>query len=420
MAGQMTIRFQKNLSDPLKLEYLDTVFQQGDKNANIFRIELMDGSEKADLTSMTVTGQFERGDGSRVPISGSVNGNVVFVTIDETCYNVSGAFVAFVRLTSENGYVRRTVLRVAGMIENQSDGPLVDPGHTLPSMDELLAKLEAMERATEATNQAVENATVAARGANDAATSIENMTVVADTLEPGKAATVAKGRNGDKGLQLRFGLPKGDRGSSFYNGTAITGTSVTPTAYATGIANALVGDLYANTGTDDADAGNIYECTQGGNEASALWVYKTNWRGVPGAGNVSSVDSVQPGGNGDVALHAVRTVSQSLSETEKTQARENIGLGTVGNDIAALKNKFQSGALTVAVTEDGKVATQRVDFPTAFESVPAVMVVINSNASLVLNGGNCSASGIDAQGFTVNAFRPTAGNLPVRWLAFVP
>ena len=429
--GQMPLDYKKNLREPLKLDFIDTAFQQGDKNAQIIRIEVMDGEGKADLTGMTVTGQFERGDGSRVPYeSATINNNVVNVTIPEACYNVSGAFVAFVRLTSENGYVRRTILRIAGRIEPQSDGPLVDPGHTLPTMDELLAKLEAMERATEATNQAIASANTAAQAASEAATSIDNMTVVADTLEPGQEATVAKGRNGERGMQLRFGLPKGDRGSTVYNGTAITGTSVTPTAYATGIENALVGDLYANTGTDDADAGNIYECTKGGNEASALWVYKTNWRGVPGAGNVSSVDGVQPGGNGNVALHAVRTVSQSLSLSEKTRARANIGLddpsiativtNTVGADIYALKNKFQSGALTVAVTEDGKVATQRVDFPTAFESVPAVMVVINSNASLVLNGGNCSASGVDAQGFTVNAFRTTAGNLPVRWLAFVP
>jgi hypothetical protein len=172
-------------------------------------------------------------------------------------------------------------------------------------------------------------------------------------------------------------------------------------------------------------------------------VYKTNWRGAPGAGSVSTVDGLQPGGDGDVALHAVRTVSQSLSASEKTQARTNIGLddtsietivhGVVDGDIdalesdvselennvAELENKFQTGTASVAVESDA-VATQTVTFPKAFASTPAVVVCLNTNASAVLKGGSCAPSGISANGFTINAYRPTVGNVPVRWISFVP
>lgn len=67
--------------------------------------------------------------------------------------------------------------------------------------------------------------------------------------------------------------PKGDKGDSFkiYHGTAITGTSTTPTSYQTGIANAKVGEIYINT-----YYGNLYECTVAGNQTTAKWIYSSS------------------------------------------------------------------------------------------------------------------------------------------------
>ena len=61
-------------------------------------------------------------------------------------------------------------------------------------------------------------------------------------------------------------------GNNWYVGTAITGTSDTPTAYATGIANALVGDIYMNSGALP-NTGRVYVCSLGGDAPMALWVY---------------------------------------------------------------------------------------------------------------------------------------------------
>jgi hypothetical protein len=204
--GQMPLDFKKNLREPLKLDYIDTMFQQGDKNANIIRIELMDGTKNADLSGMVVGGQINRGDNSRIqiePNDGTIDGNVVTVTIPESWYNVSGSFVAFVRLTSENNYIKRTILRIAGYIEPQGDGPLVDPGHTLPSLDELLVQLEAMENATEACNAAAQTAQDAARlaeGWGDA-------TAIAEHLEAGNLPTVSLTTNTEGNKQIAFGIP---------------------------------------------------------------------------------------------------------------------------------------------------------------------------------------------------------------------
>ena len=49
-------------------------------------------------------------------------------------------------------------------------------------------------------------------------------------------------------------------------------------------------------------------------------------QGVPGTGNVSTVDGVASDSGGNVALSAVRYVAQTLEDEQKVQARKNIGV----------------------------------------------------------------------------------------------
>ena len=64
----------------------------------------------------------------------------------------------------------------------------------------------------------------------------------------------------------------GGGGATWYFGTAITGTSTTPTAYTTGITLAVIGDFYVNNG-GGVDNGRMYQCTLGGDDTIALWKY---------------------------------------------------------------------------------------------------------------------------------------------------
>ena len=71
----------------------------------------------------------------------------------------------------------------------------------------------------------------------------------------------------------------GERGALWYSGTAITGTSTTPATFSgSGIASAIVGDMYLNTST-----GNTYQCTTAGNASTAKWKYVDNLTGPQGA-----------------------------------------------------------------------------------------------------------------------------------------
>ena len=79
-------------------------------------------------------------------------------------------------------------------------------------------------------------------------------------------------------------------------------------------------DAAIATGSDNANIGNVYTCTQGGDASTALWVYATNWRGTSGSGSVNFVNSVSPDANGNVSLTGQNipmgsTNSQSVQQT---------------------------------------------------------------------------------------------------------
>lgn len=81
--------------------------------------------------------------------------------------------------------------------------------------------------------------------------------------------------------------PKGDRGATWYAGTAITGVSTTPTIFSgSGIASAIVGDHYLNTSTQ-----NVYVCTTGGAASVAKWAYEQNIKGQEGTPGVSGTSA---------------------------------------------------------------------------------------------------------------------------------
>lgn len=93
----------------------------------------------------------------------------------------------------------------------------------------------------------------------------------------------------------------GVRGSRWYAGTAITGTSTAPTAYATGITDAIDGDMYINTATSY-----VYKCTQGGDESTALWVYSHSQKGLDGGGAGDMTKAVYDADNDGIVDNAAK------------------------------------------------------------------------------------------------------------------
>ena len=101
-----------------------------------------------------------------------------------------------------------------------------------------------------------------------------------------------KGATGPQGPQGNAGAT-GQRGSRWTEGTAITGTSTTAGIFSgTGIADALVNDMYLNTST-----GNVYRCTVGGAASVAKWVFVGCIKGTKGPkGDTGATGATGPQG----------------------------------------------------------------------------------------------------------------------------
>lgn len=93
-----------------------------------------------------------------------------------------------------------------------------------------------------------------------------------------------KGVKGDQGIQG----PVGTRGTLWFTGDRITGTSIEGVAFpASGLGSVLVNDQYLNTTN-----GNTYRCSLAGDAEHAEWIYTGNIRGPQGL-------TGEKGGKGD-------------------------------------------------------------------------------------------------------------------------
>lgn len=223
-----------------------TLYASGDKNAHIFELSLYRNKEPLKIDGAGVIGYFLRADGYTVPVNGTASGNVAKVTLAESCYTVVGQFNLIIKVTV--GSERKAVFWGNGYVTRSQTDSVIDPGKTIPSLDELLAQIAAVEAATKAANTAASTANTAASnadqkariantaastanasaktagasaaaadkataGANAAAGKIDGMAVAATGLPAGTAPT-AKLTEEDGHYKLTFGLTKGDTGAS--------------------------------------------------------------------------------------------------------------------------------------------------------------------------------------------------------------
>lgn len=323
MNASMILSFDRDINDPLITFCPATLLARGDRNANIIKLTVMDGNAPADLSGNTAVVLFQRpGDSYVVRCPGSVSGNVISVTLLGDCYLYAGQYYASLILNAD-GFAR-TMLRLAGHIESNGDGPIIDPTGTIPGYEdiariyaELEASLGRSDAATDSANAAAQNANekaalaseaagnanVAAGNANgataranEASESIEGLTVEASDVSYDQPAT-ATVTDVDGHKRIAFGLRQGVPGP-------------VPKLTFTG-----------ETGEPDTDV----VITQSGPPEAPIVKLKIP-QGVPGTGNVSTVDGVGSDAGGNVALSAVRYVAQTLEDAQKVQVRKNIGV----------------------------------------------------------------------------------------------
>lgn len=230
-------RRKVDIDADIQMTPLKPLYASGDKDAHIFELSLYQGAEEVDLSGASAQGYFIRADGYTVPITGTINGNIVTLTLSEGCYYVVGNFNLIIKVSTAES--RKSVFWGNGYVVRSMTDAIVDEENVIPSLDELLAQIAATESAAKAANQAASAANSAATsaaqaasaaGANasaansaanaakaaattatEAATKIDDMTISAAGLAAGAAPTAALTEE-DGHYNIVLGIPRGDKG----------------------------------------------------------------------------------------------------------------------------------------------------------------------------------------------------------------
>lgn len=223
----------------IQMTPLKSLYASGDKGAHVFELSIYRGGQEMDLSGASAQGYFIRADGYTVPITGAISGNVVTLTLSESCYYVVGNFNLIIKVSTAES--RKSVFWGNGYVVRSMTEAIVDEENVIPSLDELLAQIAATESAANAANSAAvtanaaaseaeskalladnaasqanaeaAKASVAAKNANGAALKLNGMTVSAKGLASGELPTALFSDDGEK-YNIVFGIPRGNTGAT--------------------------------------------------------------------------------------------------------------------------------------------------------------------------------------------------------------
>lgn len=149
-----------------------------DNLGNLMGAVVTDGGEPVALTG-AATGYVIRPDGNTVVITGTVDGDRAYIILPEAAYAVPGMITVTLRLV--DGSAKTVLAAWAVNVQRSASGDIIDPGHVVPSLDELLAQIDAMEQGTAAANQAASAANTAAANADAKAALADQKATLANT-----------------------------------------------------------------------------------------------------------------------------------------------------------------------------------------------------------------------------------------------
>lgn len=144
-----------DLDKGIRKTYLDLLFVTQDNEAHRVDVQLMRGKNPAQVSGAGASAYFIRySDNVTIPLVGQASGSTVSVTMKKACYNKPGQFALIVKATV--GGVVSTVFYGEGTIFVSSTDKILDDENVIPTLDELLAQIAAMESASSRANTAAD------------------------------------------------------------------------------------------------------------------------------------------------------------------------------------------------------------------------------------------------------------------------
>ena len=138
--AQIETWLNQDMLEAVKVKYLDgNVFSQ-DNAGNLIGVILKRGGEDYSGGG-TVSANVIRADGVTVAVSGALYGNVATVVLPQSCYVVPGPISIVVKITASGAIT--TICAVVANVYQSSTDTVVDPGTIIPSIETLIAEIEA-------------------------------------------------------------------------------------------------------------------------------------------------------------------------------------------------------------------------------------------------------------------------------------
>ena len=130
----------------LNRSFNNHILGEGDEKAQIYGFRLFRNGQPEEIVG-SVAGYFIRPDGQTVALVGEKNGNEGYVTLEESCFAVSGIFLLAIKIVSAN--MTNTVRIVDGTILDTVKGEIIDPGGVIPDLSDYIEYAERIEEAAE-------------------------------------------------------------------------------------------------------------------------------------------------------------------------------------------------------------------------------------------------------------------------------
>lgn len=194
--------------DSPPVERLRALATLSSRQAHDFVIVVLDGDKPADLTGMQPwLSMILPGRASLQKQVGSVQANVVSVTLPKTGYAERGDVSIILSLMDEDGQTQIPLYGCVMRVMEDSTDAIIDEEKVIPSLAELLAQFDACKAAASAANTAAGKAISAASSAQKVASDVQKK------LDNGEfvGAQGPKGEKGEPGAQGLRG-EKGDTG----------------------------------------------------------------------------------------------------------------------------------------------------------------------------------------------------------------